>query len=82
VIALPVMNTGNTVSPVTGDVRIKGALGTSTNAVRATPILPGSTVDLGLGSTKGLPAGTYTVTISLVQEGKNVLRSTRKLRVK
>jgi hypothetical protein len=81
-ILLPVKNTGNTVSPISGDVRIKGALGTSTGAVRASHILPGSTVDLGLGSTKGLPAGTYTVTISLVQDGKKVLRSTRKLRVK
>jgi hypothetical protein len=81
-IDLPVKNTGNTVSPVSGDVRIKGALGTRTGTVRATPILPGSTVDLDLGSTKGLPSGTYTVSISLVQDGKKVLRSTRRLRVK
>jgi hypothetical protein len=81
-IALPVKNTGNTVSPIAGDVRIKGALGTRTGAVRATPVLPGSTVDLGLGSTKGLPAGTYTVSVSLVQDGKKVLRSTRRLRVR
>jgi hypothetical protein len=81
-IVLPVKNMGNTVSPVSGDVRIKGALGTRTGAVRASHILPGSTVDLGLGSTKGLPAGTYTVSISLVQDGKKVLRSTRRLRVK
>jgi hypothetical protein len=81
-IVLPVKNTGNTVRPVSGDVRIKGALGTRTGTVRATPILPGSTVDLALGSTKGLPAGTYTVSVSLTQDGKNVLRSTRRLRVK
>jgi hypothetical protein len=81
-IVLPVKNTGNTVSPVSGDVRIKGALGTRTGTVRASPILPGATVNLGLGSTKGLPAGTYTVTVALVQDDKKVLRSTRKLRVK
>lgn len=81
-IVLPVKNTGNTVGPVTGDVRIKGPLGTRTGAIRAGHILPGSTVDLSLGSTKGLPAGTYTVTVSLVQSGKKVLRSTRRLRVK
>jgi hypothetical protein len=81
-ILLPVKNTGNTVTPVSGDVRIKGALGTHTGTVRATPILPGSTVDLGLGSTKGLPAGTYTVSVSLVQDGRKVLRTTRRLRVK
>jgi hypothetical protein len=81
-IVLPVKNTGNTVSPVSGDVRIKGALGTRTATVPASPILPGSTVDLGLGSTKGLPAGTYSVAVSLVQDGKKVLRTTRRLRVK
>jgi hypothetical protein len=81
-IALPVKNTGNTVSPVSGDVRVKGALGTRTATVHASPILPGATVDLGLGSTKGLPAGTYTVSVSLVQDGRKVLRTTRKLRVR
>jgi hypothetical protein len=81
-IVLPVKNTGNTVSPVSGDVRIKGALGTRRTAVRASSIVPGSTVDLRLGSTTGLPAGTYTVSVSLVQDGKKVLRSTRRLRVK
>lgn len=80
-ITLPVKNTGNTVSPIAGDVRIKRALGTQSGSVRATPILPGSTVDLGLGSTKGLPAGSYTVSVTLVQDGKKVLRTTRKLRV-
>jgi hypothetical protein len=81
-IVLPVKNTGNTVSPITGDVRIKGAAGTRTATVRAGHILPGSTVDVGLGSTKGLPAGSYTVSVSLVQDGRKVLRSTRRLRVK
>jgi hypothetical protein len=61
---------------------IKGAFGTRTGAVRASPILPGSTVNLGLGSTKRLPAGTYKVSVSLVQDDKKVLRSTRRLRVK
>jgi hypothetical protein len=44
--------------------------------------VPGATVDLGLGSTKGLPAGTYAVSVSLVQDGKRVFRSTRRLRVR
>lgn len=81
-IVLPVKNTGNTVSPLTGDVRIKGALGSRTGAIRATSILPGSTVDLGLGATKGLPAGTYTVSATLVQDGKRILRTSRKVRVR
>jgi hypothetical protein len=81
-ILLPVKNAGNTVLPVTGDIRIKGATGTRTTTVRATPILPGATVDLGLGSAKGLPSGTYTVSVALTQDGKKVLRTTKKLRVK
>jgi len=81
-IVLPVKNTGNTVSPISGDIRVKGAAGTRTAAIRATSILPGSTVDLGLGSAKGLPAGTYTVTVALKQDGKAVLRTTKRLRVR
>lgn len=81
-IVLPVENAGNTVAPVTGDVRIKGALGSRTTAVRATPILPGATVNLGLGARKGLPAGTYAVSIALTQDGRRVLRTTKRLRVR
>jgi hypothetical protein len=81
-IALPVKNTGNTVGPVSGDVRIKGAAGSRSADVKATPILPGSTVDLPLGSTKGLPAGRYTVSVTLKQGGKSVLKTSRTLRVK
>lgn len=82
VIVLPVKNTGNTVSPVTGDVRIKGASGTHTGTIAARPIIPGATVNLGLGSTRGIPAGTYTVSVSLKQDGKRVLKTTQRLRVK
>jgi hypothetical protein len=81
-IVLPVKNTGNTISPVSGDVRIKGATGTRTATVRARSILPGSTVNVALGSAKGLPAGTYTVSVTLTQNGKKVLRSSRRLRLK
>jgi hypothetical protein len=80
-LVLPVKNTGNTVSPISGDVRIKGATGTRSDTVRARAILPGATVNLGLGSTKGLRSGTYTVSVSLVQDGKKVLRTTRRVRV-
>jgi hypothetical protein len=81
-IVLPVKNTGNTVSPISGDIRIKGAAGTSTGTIRSTAILPGATVNLGLGSTRGLPKGTYKVTIALTQGGRKVLRTTRTLRVR
>jgi hypothetical protein len=81
-IVLPVKNTGNTVSPVTGDVRIKGASGTHSSTIAARAILPGATVNLGLGSTKGIPKGSYTVTATLRQGGRKVASLTRRLRVK
>jgi hypothetical protein len=81
-IALPVRNTGNTVSPISGDVRFKGPSGTRTTTVSGRPILPGATVDLALGSTKGLPSGRYTVTVALKQDGRKVASVTRRLRVK
>jgi hypothetical protein len=81
-IVLPVKNTGNTVSPISGDVRIKGASGTHTGTIAARPILPGATVNLALGSTRGIPKGTYTVTVALRQSGRSVGRVTRRLRVK
>ena len=80
-IVLPVKNTGNTVSPISGDVRIKGASGTHSSTIAAHPILPGATVDLALGSTRGIPAGSYTVTVALKQDGRSVGRVTRRLRV-
>ncbi|MEV4418690.1 hypothetical protein AB0L40_01785 [Patulibacter sp. NPDC049589] len=79
---LPVKNTGNTIGAVTGDVRITGARGTRAATVRATSIVPGATVDLPLGSTTGLPKGTYTVSVVLVKQGRTVLRSKRTLRVR
>jgi hypothetical protein len=81
-IVLPVKNTGNTVSPISGDVRFRGASGTHSGTIAARPILPGATVDLALGSTRGIPKGSYTVTVALRQDGRSVGRVTRRLRVK
>lgn len=81
-ILLPIKNTGNTVLPITGDIRIKGPAGTRSDTIPSTSILPTSTVNLSLGTTKGLPSGTYSATISLEQNGKTVLHTTKKLRVR
>ncbi len=78
---LPVRSTGNTNDAVSGTVRVKGPLGTRQGSVRATRILPGKQVNLALVSSKGLPAGSYTATVTLKQ---GTLRTTitKKLRVK
>jgi hypothetical protein len=69
-LALPVTNRGNTVKPITGDVGLKGPLGTRNSSIRSLRILPGKTVDVPLRSTKGLTAGTYRATVELDQGGR------------
>lgn len=80
-ITLPVKNAGNTIAPITGTVRLKSARGSRTVTIAAQRVLPGATVAIALGSTKGLPAGSYTATISLVQGGKKVLGVSRGFRL-
>jgi hypothetical protein len=81
VLALPVTNAGNTLTPVSGTARIKGALGTRNTSLKSTRILPGRTVNLGIVGAKGLPAGSYTATIVLKQ-GKQRTTIKRGVRVK
>ena len=69
-IVLPVRNTGNTVEPVSGSVRVSGPLGTRQGSVKATRILPGKRVSVPLVSTKGLTAGTYRASVTLRQGDK------------
>jgi len=64
---LSVSNRGNTVGLVSGDVRLKGPLGTRQGSIKSVRLLPGKTVALGLVSTKGLQAGRYTATVQLEQ---------------
>jgi P pilus assembly chaperone PapD len=66
-LALTVRNTGNTVEPVSGSVRVKGATGTRQGSVKATRILPGKSIALPLVSAGGMSAGSYTATVSLKQ---------------
>jgi hypothetical protein len=79
-IVLPVRNAGNTVQPVSGSVRIKGALGTRQRDLGSLRILPGKTVNVLLSSTSSLSPGSYTATVRLTQGGK-ATTVTKKVRV-
>ena len=68
-LVLPLKNAGNTVAPVSGDVSLKGALGTRQRDLSSVRILPGKTIDVLLSSTKSLKAGSYTATVALKQGG-------------
>lgn len=72
-----VRNTGNTVDPVAGSVRLTGPRGTVNAAIAAVRILPGALVDLKLSATSALPKGSYTATIALTQGGAKVASAKR-----
>jgi hypothetical protein len=74
-------NAGNTIDPVSGSARITGVHRTRTLKLAARAIVPGATVDLPLGATKGLPRGSYRVRVSLQQAGKTVLTATRSIHI-
>jgi hypothetical protein len=78
-VVVPVRNRGNTVEPLTGSARIVGATGTLRATIAAQRILPGGLVDLRVRRGR-LPAGRYTVAISLRQGGRQVASVTRALR--
>jgi hypothetical protein len=80
-LVLPIRNTGNTAEPVTGTVRLRGALGTRQSSIRATRILPRKRVSVPLASTKGLRAGRYTATVSL-RQGTERINITKRIRVR
>ena len=69
-LTLSVRNTGNTLDPVSGTVKLKSALGTKNGSVKGTRILPGKSVRLTLLSGNALKPGTYTATITLTQAKK------------
>jgi hypothetical protein len=77
---VPVKNAGNTLDPVSGSVKVKGAQGTKNFSVAAVKILPGKTVNLPAGTK--LAKGSYTATVSLTQRGKKALSLTKKFKVK
>ena len=73
---LPIRNLGNTIEPVSGTYRLSGPAKRSGN-IAAVRVIPGKLVGLGLGSTRGMKKGRYTITASLVQSGKRVNVRTR-----
>ena len=80
-LAVAVRNAGNTVDPVSGTLRLSGALGGRSTTIAATRILPGAIVRVGAGSAKGLPKGAYTATVTLLQGGRRVASAKRRLRI-
>lgn len=80
-LVLPVRNAGNTIMPVTGNVRLKGALGTRQRTLSSVRVLPGRTVNVLLGSGSSLSPGSYTATVELKQGGKTTT-VTKKLTIK
>jgi hypothetical protein len=80
-LALPVTNRGNSLTPVSGDVDLKGPLGTRSTHIGSVRILPGKTVNVALGRTKGLVAGLYKGSIELDQ-GDLVAKVSRNVRIK
>jgi hypothetical protein len=80
-ITLKVRNSGNTVAPVSGEVRFKGATGTKNRTVKSIKILPRKTVALTLAKARSLRKGSYTATVTLIQnEDKTTFK--RKVRVR
>jgi hypothetical protein len=80
-LTLAVRNAGNTISPVTGTVKLKGPTGTKNASVKATRILPGKSIALGLLSGNSLSAGSYTATVTLTQN-KQKTTVTKKITVR
>jgi hypothetical protein len=80
-LTLAVRNAGNTIAPVTGTVRLKGPTGTKNASVKATRILPGKSIALGLASGSSLSAGSYTATVTLTQ-AKQKTTITKKITVR
>lgn len=80
-LTLSVRNAGNTIAPVTGSVKLKGALGTKNGTVKSTRILPGKSVAIALASGSSLRAGSYTATVTLIQN-KQKTTLTKKIKVR
>ena len=75
---LAVRNTGNTIVPIGGRVRISGSGHSLSANARAKTIVPGATVNVPLTELLGsLPRGRYTVTVSLSQGGHGLGTVTR-----
>jgi hypothetical protein len=81
-VVLPVRNRGNTVEPVVGRVTLRGPGGARPNVLKPIRIVPRRTVNMTLGTYRGLlrgqPRGRYVISVTLTQRGRTVLRTTRR----
>jgi hypothetical protein len=80
-VLMALRNSGNTVMPITGSVRITGGAGTVRTTLAEARILPGATVDVSLRSGK-LLAGRYVADMTLRQGGRSVATAKRAFRVR
>jgi hypothetical protein len=80
-LTLKVRNTGNTVAPVTGTVKLKSATGTKNGTVKSIKILPRKSVALALAKLRSLRKGSYTATVTLIQN-KHKTTLKKKIRVR
>jgi len=75
---LAVRNTGNTIAPIGGKVRISGSGHSLSANATAKVIVPGATVNVPLTELAGsLPRGRYTVSVALSQGGHGLGTVTR-----
>jgi hypothetical protein len=65
--SLTVRNSGNTVAPITGEVKLKSAFGTKSTDVSSTRVLPRKSVRIPLAKAGSLRDGRYTATVTLIQ---------------
>jgi hypothetical protein len=80
---LAVRNTGNTIAPIGGKVRISGSGHSLSANATAKVIVPGQTVNVPLSELLGaLPAGRYTVTVGLSQGGHGLGTVTRTIELR
>ena len=81
-LVLPVRNRGNTIEPVVGAVTLTGPSGTRPNVLKPVRIVPRRTVNMTLGTYRGLlrgqQGGRYAISVTLTQSGRTVLRTTRR----
>lgn len=82
VLSLKVRNRGNTVDPVSGSYSLSGPGGANSGVISAKPILPGKMIHLRLGSLAGFRKGSYSVTVRLLQAGRNRATVTRHFRLR
>lgn len=69
-LTLTLRNTGNTIEPVSGNVRLRSSFGTRNVSVKALRILPRKSVRVPLLSGNRLRPGKYTAAIRLTQAGE------------